>query len=75
MTTIVGYGSLLAAHSRALRGFGALAILGEVACLLSAVLVLPALFAWRLRSMTADRVTNSAMASPLPLRSSPPPPS
>ncbi len=74
-TTIVGYGSLLAAHSRALRGFGTLAILGEIACLLAAVLVLPALYAWRLRSMTTDRVTNSAMASPLPLRSSPPPPS
>jgi predicted RND superfamily exporter protein len=46
-TTIVGYGSLLAAHSRALRGFGALAILGEVACLACALLVLPALHTWR----------------------------
>jgi hypothetical protein len=42
-TTIVGYGSLLAARSQALRGFGAMAILGEVGCLLAAVLVLPAL--------------------------------
>jgi predicted RND superfamily exporter protein len=49
-TTIVGYGSLLAARSRALRGFGEMAILGEVACLLAAVLVLPAaVAAWRAR--------------------------
>jgi hypothetical protein len=45
-TTIVGYGSLLAARSHALRGFGAMAILGEIACLLAAVLALPALITW-----------------------------
>ena len=45
-TTIVGYGSLLAAQSQALRGFGAMAILGEVSCLLAAVVVLPALASW-----------------------------
>ncbi len=46
-TTIVGYGSLLAAQSRALRGFGAMAILGEIACLAAAVFALPAFMAWR----------------------------
>ncbi|HEY0715664.1 MAG TPA: MMPL family transporter [Polyangia bacterium] len=46
-TTIVGYGSLLAARNRALQGFGAMAILGEVACLLTAILALPSLIAWR----------------------------
>lgn len=40
-TTIVGYGSLLAAHSQALRGFGAMAVLGELACLLAAVVAMP----------------------------------
>jgi uncharacterized protein len=48
-TTIVGYGSLLAASSRALRGFGVMAILGEVACLSAALLALPALILWRNR--------------------------
>ncbi|MDX2019134.1 MAG: MMPL family transporter [Deltaproteobacteria bacterium] len=43
-TTIVGYGSLLAARNEALRGFGAMAILGEVACLLAAIVALPSLF-------------------------------
>jgi predicted exporter len=45
-TTIVGYGSLLVAQSQALRGFGAMAILGESACLLAAVVGLPALVSW-----------------------------
>jgi predicted RND superfamily exporter protein len=50
-TTIVGYGSLLAAHSQALRGFGAMAILGEIFCLGAAVIALPvALLAWRRRA-------------------------
>jgi predicted RND superfamily exporter protein len=46
-TTIVGYGSLLAASNQALRGFGAMAILGEVFCLASAILALPAIILWR----------------------------
>jgi len=46
-TTIVGYGSLLAASSRALRGFGLMAILGEVACLAAALVALPAVILWR----------------------------
>ncbi len=46
-TTVVGYGSLLAAHSQALRGFGAMAVLGEIACLATAVIALPAFLAWR----------------------------
>jgi len=45
-TTIVGYGSLLAAHSQALRGFGALAILGEIACLVAALVAMPAVVVW-----------------------------
>lgn len=48
-TTIVGYGSLLAAQNRALQGFGAMAILGEVACLLAAIVALPAFVLWRQR--------------------------
>ena len=47
LTTIIGYASLLVAHSRALRSFGGLAIVGELACLLAALVVLPALVALR----------------------------
>ena len=41
-TTIIGYGALLAADNQALRSFGAMAILGEVATLFAAVTMLPA---------------------------------
>lgn len=41
-TTIMGYGSLLVATNQALFSFGVLAVLGEITCLLAAVLLLPA---------------------------------
>jgi predicted RND superfamily exporter protein len=43
LTTIIGYSSLLLAENRALFSFGVIAVLGEIACLVTAVLVLPAL--------------------------------
>jgi predicted exporter len=42
LTTILGYSSLLLAKNRALYLFGLMAVMGEVACLVAAVLVLPA---------------------------------
>ena len=45
-TTIVGYGSLLVAHSQALRGFGSMAILGEISCIAVALCAMPALAVW-----------------------------
>ena len=42
-TTIIGYSSLLLSRNRALRSFGLVADLGEVTCLLAAMLALPAL--------------------------------
>jgi predicted exporter len=41
-TTIIGFGSLLVAQNRALFSFGVFAVAGEFACLLTAVVVLPA---------------------------------
>lgn len=46
LTTIIGYGSLLVADNRALRGFGLLASAGELACITAALVALPA---WLLR--------------------------
>jgi predicted RND superfamily exporter protein len=54
-TTIIGYGSLLLAHNRALVSFGALAILGEFACLAAALLILPAVLAIRDRDLYGRR--------------------
>jgi uncharacterized membrane protein YdfJ with MMPL/SSD domain len=41
-TTIVGYGSLLVAQNRALFSFGVCAVMGEIMCLATALLALPA---------------------------------
>jgi predicted RND superfamily exporter protein len=46
-TTVIGFASLIVAQNRALRSFGELAISGELACLGTAVLALPAYLAWR----------------------------
>jgi uncharacterized protein len=42
-TTIVGYGSLLLAQNRALFSFGVMAVAGELACLCTAIIALPAM--------------------------------
>jgi predicted RND superfamily exporter protein len=56
-TTVIGYGSLLFADNQALRSFGKLAIVGEIACLVGALLFLPALL----------HVLNRIASSPTPL--------
>ena len=64
-TTIVGYGSLLAARNRALQGFGAMAILGELACITAAILALPGMLLWiehrRARRMEGSIARHSSM--------------
>jgi predicted RND superfamily exporter protein len=52
-TTIIGYGSLVIASNRALRSFGWYALLGEVACLCTALVMLPA-FLLRVRRSTPE---------------------
>ncbi len=47
LTTIIGYGSLLVAGNQGFVSFGRLAILGEITCLLTAVLVMPSFIQWR----------------------------
>lgn len=46
VTTIIGYASLLVADNRALQGFGLLASLGELTCITTALVFLPA---WMLK--------------------------
>ena len=57
-TTIIGFGSLLVAQNRALFSFGVFAVAGEVACLATAILALPAALA--LRSKFAEREAAAA---------------
>jgi hypothetical protein len=57
LTTIIGYGSLLAADTQALRSFGMAAVLGELACLATALIVLPAaLVLWERRRGAVEQV-------------------
>jgi predicted RND superfamily exporter protein len=53
-TTIIGYGSLVIASNRALRSFGWYALLGEAACLCTALVLLPA-FLLRVGEATPGR--------------------
>ena len=47
LTSMLGYASLLVADSRALASFGQLAILGELACVVLALTLVPA--CWLIR--------------------------
>jgi predicted exporter len=44
LTTMLGYLALLGSHNRAIRSLGTIAVVGEISCLLAAVIVLPALW-------------------------------
>jgi predicted RND superfamily exporter protein len=44
LTTLLGYLALVGSHNAAIRGLGAMAAVGELSCLLAAVLVLPSLW-------------------------------
>ena len=54
LTTIIGYSSLLLADNRALSTFGDAAVLGEISCIVCAVVALPAvLLLWGRRGQPA----------------------
>jgi predicted RND superfamily exporter protein len=44
LTTMLGYVALLTSHNGAIRSLGAIAAMGELSCLLAAVLVMPSLW-------------------------------
>ncbi|MEZ4399724.1 MAG: MMPL family transporter [Kofleriaceae bacterium] len=50
LTTIIGYGSLLVSDNLAIRGFGLASLIGEITCLATALIVVPALLSWRRRA-------------------------
>jgi len=45
LTTMIGYGSLLVSDNLAIRGFGTASLIGEIACVLTALVLVPALLA------------------------------
>ncbi|MBL4634515.1 MAG: MMPL family transporter [Kofleriaceae bacterium] len=46
LTTIIGYGSLMLSENAGIRSFGLAAMLGELACLTAAILLVPGLLVW-----------------------------
>jgi predicted RND superfamily exporter protein len=60
LTTIIGYSSLLIAENRALHLFGLMAVLGEICCLSTALVTMPALL------IVARRYAGSRLRSQLP---------
>ncbi|MBS1120747.1 MAG: exporters of the superfamily [Deltaproteobacteria bacterium] len=49
LTTIIGYGSLLVSDNLAIRGFGQASLIGEIACVFTALVLVPAILATRRR--------------------------
>lgn len=47
LTTIIGYGSLLVSHNLAIKGFGLASLIGEVACLITSLVLVPAVVSMR----------------------------
>jgi predicted RND superfamily exporter protein len=45
LTTMIGYGSLLISENLAIRGFGMASLIGEIACVTTALVLVPALLA------------------------------
>jgi predicted RND superfamily exporter protein len=43
LTTIIGYGSLLVSDNLAIKGFGTASLIGEVTCVLTALVLVPAI--------------------------------
>jgi hypothetical protein len=66
LTTTIGYAVLIEANNQALASFGVIAILGEVTCLLTAILLAPALLIYaqnRLRDLTEDDAAYPALSA------------
>jgi uncharacterized protein len=68
-TSMVGYGTLLIALNRALRSFGWYAVIGEVASISTALVMLPALALWRHESVSVDPTGRGKNEGVHPLRS------
>jgi predicted RND superfamily exporter protein len=67
LTTLLGYLALVGSHNRAIRSLGSIAAIGEISCLVGAVVVLPAVY-------EARSLWLSAFGERMPVRSSVAPP-
>jgi hypothetical protein len=60
LTTIIGYGSLLISDNLAIRGFGLASLIGEIACVGTALVLVPALLAVRPKPPVETRTSIAA---------------
>jgi len=67
ITTIIGYGSLLVSDNLAIQGFGSASLIGEICCLLTALILVPAMV-----SLRRPRRDDGAVASEVALGEEPP---
>lgn len=65
-TTVIGFGSLLVAQNGALFSFGELAVTGELTCLITAVLAVPAYLLLNPRGLRRQRPDDAEERSPEP---------
>jgi hypothetical protein len=63
LTTVIGYGSLLVSDNLAIRGFGIASLIGELTCVVAALVIVPAIIA--LPSLSARRVHSDAASASL----------
>jgi len=66
LTTIIGYGSLLVSDNLAIRGFGTASLIGEVCCLMTALVVVPAIVSLRKRRPDGGVSTQVALGEEPP---------
>jgi len=57
LTTIIGYGSLLVSENMAIKGFGTASLIGEICCVLTALVVVPAIVSLRHPARDLDKVS------------------
>jgi uncharacterized protein len=60
LTTMIGYGSLLISENLAIRGFGQASLIGEISCVMTALVLVPALLALRHKPRLDERASVAA---------------
>ena len=63
LTTVLGYLALLGSVNQAVRSLGMIAVLGEMACLVAAMITLPSWLLWRDR-MREERTAHLPSGTP-----------
>ncbi len=58
ITTMIGYASLMVSDNLAIRGFGLASLLGEITCVVSAFVIVPAFIALRIRQSVRRSTSN-----------------